>query len=202
MNKKYQQFVPWSLVFAAVVVLVVLFFVSKPKIEEYNNVRLEVAQNNEQRKKLEEQIKQEESEKQAQEIKLRALKPIFKSKVKGNENLGVFGDMFENIIKVAQSNGLLIRSIEYNMKPTNDPLYKENSDSYNACELKFFFIGTYSQLQSFLIDMNNNFEYLISLSGLSISSFPENQDYLLINQIITVYSEKPVEQSQNSGGFM
>ena len=200
MNKKYQQFVPICLILAVVLIVITLVFICKPKIEEYKAVRDEVVQNNEQRKKLEEQIRKEESDKQSQEIKLRALKPIYKSTVDmgTTESLGVFGNMFEDIIKMAQSNGLLIRSIEYNMKPTNDPLYTDNSNNYNACELKFFFVGTYIQLQEFLNDLNKNFEYLVSISGLQITAFSENPDYLLINESITLYSEKPKPGAQNN----
>ncbi len=192
MNKKYQQFVPICLILAAVLIVLIVISICRPKIEEYSDIREELERNSAKKQKLEEQVRKEEADKQAQEIKLRALKPIFKTTVNSsNESLGVFGNMFEDIIKTAQSNGLLIRSIEYNMKPTNDPLYAENSGSYNACELKFFFVGTYNQMHAFLNDMNNNFEYLTAISSLSITAFQEDADYLLINEAITLYSEKP-----------
>ncbi len=192
MNKKYQQFVPVCLIVAAVLIIVGIISICRPKIEEYGDMRDELERNNATKQKLEEQVRKEEADKQAQEIKLRALKPIYKTTVNStSESLGIFGNMFEDIIKTAQSNGLLIRSIEYNMRPVNDPLYAENSNNYNACELKFFFVGTYNQMHAFLIDMNNNFEYLTAISSLSISAFQENPDYLLINESITLYSEKP-----------
>ena len=77
------------------------------------------------------------------------------------------------------------------MRPSNDILYMANSNYYNACELKFFFVGNYSQIRAFLDDMNKNFEYLTSISGLNITAFPENENYLLISTSITLYSEKP-----------
>ena len=98
--------------------------------------------------------------------------------------------MFEEIIKRAQSNGLLIRSIEYDMKPADDPIYMEYSDTYNVCQLKFFLVGSYSQLQAFLNGINNNFEYLTSISKLNVTAFRANTDYLLINLGITLYSKK------------
>ena len=196
MNKKYQQFVPLCLILAAVLVIFVLFVSCKPKIEELLDISAEVSRASEQKAKLEEQNKKEEANRQAEDMKLRSLKPIYKSNVSGsNDSLGVFGNMFEDLIKMAQVNGLLIRSIEYNMRPSNDILYSSNSDNYNACELKFFFVGTYGQMQAFLNDMNKNFQYLVSISGLSISAFPENPDYLLINESITLYSEKPMSEN-------
>ena len=71
----------------------------KPKIEEYSAIRAEVEKKSAERQKLEEQIQKEEAYKQEQEIKLKALKPIYKSDVvTTTENLGVFGNMFEDII--------------------------------------------------------------------------------------------------------
>ena len=98
--------------------------------------------------------------------------------------------MFEEIIRKAQKNGLMIRSIEYDMRPATDPIYLENPEAYNACELKFFFVGSYAQLQTFLSDMNNNFGYLTYISKLNITAFTSNTDYLLINISITLYSKK------------
>ena len=46
-------------------------------------------------------------------------------------------------------------------------------------------------MQAFLNDMNNNFEYLTSIASLSITAFQEDSNYLLINESITLYSEKP-----------
>ena len=71
---------------------------------------------------------------------------------------------------------------------------EEHADTYNACELKFFFVGTYSQLQSFLSEINNNFEYLTFVSKLSVTAFAKNTDYLLINTSITIYSKKTANE--------
>ena len=108
-------------------------------------------------------------------------------------NLSVFGTMFEDIIAKIQKNGLFIRSIEYNMRPEADQIYQIGSKSYNVCELNFFLVGTYSQLQDLLVEMNNNFNYLTYISKLNITSFNANTDYLLIDTSITLYSKKPTK---------
>lgn len=191
MNKKYQQFVPLSFILAAILVVVVLFLMCKPKIEELNSLWAEASKNSKQEHELEEQVKQNEAAQQAKDIKLRALKPIYESKVKAStQNLGVFGTMFDDVIKIAQVNGLLIRSIEYNMAPEGDPLYDSASQHYHVCELKFYFVATYAQLHAFLSDMNRNFPYLSSISRLAITAFPENPNYLLIQSSIILYSQK------------
>jgi hypothetical protein len=168
-----------------------IVFIVRPKFQEYNEYNVRVDKNNFERKELEEQIKKIESQKEEENIKLQALKPIYASEVDSSaDNLGMFGNMFEDIIRYAQNDGLLIRSIEYDLRPSTDLIYQENANAYNVCELKFFFVGTYMQLQSFLNDMNNNFQYLVHISKLDVTAFTENTDYLLVKTSITIYSKK------------
>lgn len=197
MNKKYQRFVPFCILLGLVLFCVVLVLFCKSKIEEYGEVNIQVEKVRKEKIQKEEQIKKEEELKRDEEMKLRNLKEIYKSQVpSSSDNLGMFGTMFNDIINVARSNGLYIRSIEYNMRPNNDPIYNENPENYNVCELKFFFVGTYSQMLSFLEDMDKNFPNFTSISSLSISAFQENPDYLLINESITLYSEKYVPSNK------
>ena len=196
MNKKNKQLVPICFALAALLFFVIIFVVLKPKYEEFAEMKLRASKNNVERESLEEKIKKLDAEKEAENLKLKSLKPIYESTLESStENLGIFGNMFEEIIKKAQKNGLMIRSIEYDMRPALDPIYKENPEVYNACELKFFFVGSYAQLQAFLSDMNNNFNYLTYISKLDITAFTSNTDYLLINISITLYSKK-AEQSK------
>ena len=180
MNKKNKQLVPICFALAILLFFIISFVAIKPKYEEFNEMQIRANKNNNERETLE-----------AENIKLKSLKPIYESNLEpATENLGIFGNMFEEIIRKAQKNGLMIRSIEYDMRPATDPIYVENPEAYNACELKFFFVGTYAQLQTFLSDMNNNFNYLTYISKLSITAFTANTDYLLINISITLYSKK------------
>ena len=106
--------------------------------------------------------------------------------------------MFDEIIKKAQANGLAIRSIEYNMNPANNEVLNSFSDLYNVCELKFFFVGTYRQLQTFLSDLIDNYQYLVSVSNMDITAFSGNTDYIIIKMGIVLYAKKP---SQSSSPF-
>ncbi|MCD7739729.1 MAG: hypothetical protein LUH11_00045 [Candidatus Gastranaerophilales bacterium] len=198
MNKKFNQYVPICIILAIVVCIVIIFVICSTKYNEYNEAKTKSVRNSLEREKLEREAKSAEEEKQAEAMKLKSIKPIYETDINSTtENLSVFGKMFEEIIKKAQQDGLLIRSIEYNMHPETDPVYINAQESYNVCDLKFFFVGSYSQLQSFLTDLNNNFPYLIYLSAINVSAFPSNTDYLLIKTTITLYSKKP--QSSKAG---
>ncbi len=190
MNKKNKQYVPICFIAALIIFIAIVFLMAKGKIEEYNDLNQKTIRQNTELQNLEKRIGEIETENEQEELKLKSIKPVYESTGASGENLAVYGNMFEEIIKRAQSNGLLIRSIEYDMKPADDPIYMEYSDTYNVCQLKFFLVGSYSQLQAFLNGINNNFEYLTSISKLNVTAFRANTDYLLINLGITLYSKK------------
>lgn len=192
MNKKYSQYVPFIGIGAIVIAVLVAFLGTKDLINDFTEAQGAISNYERQVQEKEKEVNALDNAIKEEKLKLQSLKPVYETSVdSANENLGIYGDMFEKLVKRAQSNGLLIRSIEYNMHPDTDPLMEEHSDKYNACELKFFFVGTYSQLKSFLSEVNNNFEYLTYISKLSVTAFSKNTDYLLINTSITIYSKKP-----------
>ena len=45
---------------------------------------------------------------------------------------------------------------------------------------------------------NNNFEYLVYISSLSVTAFERNTDYILANTSITLYSKKPESEIKKS----
>lgn len=192
MNKKYSQYVPFIGIGAIVIAVLVAFLGTKDLINDFSEAQGAISNYERQVQEKEKEVNALDNAIKEEKLKLQSLKPVYETSVdSANENLGIYGDMFEKLVKRAQGNGLLIRSIEYNMHPDTDPLMEEHSDKYNACELKFFFVGTYSQLKSFLSEVNNNFEYLTYISKLSVTAFSKNTDYLLINTSITIYSKKP-----------
>lgn len=192
MNKKNQQFVPLIFLFAIILFSAIIGSFVVPKFRDYNTAVNAHNKEVSNLKKLESDYQKEKIKTEQEEIQLQSIKQVYQANYNSkNENLGVFGTMFDEIIKKAQSNGLRIRSIEYDMKPTYNNIYNNFQNQYNVCELKFFFVGTYPQIRTFLNDMNTNFPYLVSISKLDITAFSGDTDYLLINMSITLYSKKP-----------
>ena len=153
MNKKYQTFVPIIFILAAFVFILIMFFTVYPKYNEFNDKTQESNQILEDNQTYKEQYEQAKAVIEQNKIKLQSIKQVYESNINAeNNNLSAYGTMFDEIIKKAQANGLAIRSIEYNMNPANNEVLNSFSDLYNVCELKFFFVGTYRQLQTFLSD--------------------------------------------------
>ncbi len=195
MNKKNKQIVPLCFLIAVIVFFAITYIMVSSSVEEYKNANDSQTAVKAEFENYQTKYNQSKEQKAKDEQQLQTIKPVYESTENSeNENLGVFGTMFEDIIKKAQYNGLLIRSIEYDMRPADDQIFLNFSDSYNVCELKFFFVGTYAQLKTFMNELLNNFKYLISISRLNITSFTGNTDYLLINMSITLYSKKPTKK--------
>lgn len=117
------------------------------------------------------------------------LKPFYKQDYAQNDSIAAFGGMFEDIVDYIKIDGLLLRSIEYNINPENDLIFKNFASSYNVCEIKLFLVGTYPQLQSFFRDIEA-YPYYISVAQINISPYESNKKYLLINLSINLYSKK------------
>lgn len=191
MNKKNSQLVYAFFILAIAAFVGILCVFIPTTLEEYNSTKTQVANSKIELEKLEQQDKKLKDKKEQEEIQLQSLKQIYQSQIESTDSLASYGTMFDDLIKRAQSYGLLIRSIEYNTEPTFDSVYADFSNQYNVCELKFFFVGSYSQLQKYLKDITGgSFPYLISVSSLNVTAFTENTDYLLIKMSITLYSKK------------
>lgn len=99
-----------------------------------------------------------------------------------------FGIMFENIIANITNSGLRIRSIDYNYKPQNDDILNANAPGYNACELRFKTVGTYSQLQGFLKNMAKE-TYLTNLQEIYIEPFEKDKTILIATFSLRLYTK-------------
>lgn len=175
-----------------VVVLLLVFFIKqtsgffvecKDKFVEKNAASTKLAESKVRAEELALEAKRVEEQQNA-------LKPFFKLESGSqNDSISAFGGMFEDFIDYIKIEGLMLRSIEYNINPQTDPIYKSFSSQYNVCEVKLFLVGTYSQLNTLLKDIDN-YPYFVSVSQLSVAPYQANKRYLLINISIMLYSKK------------
>lgn len=191
MNKKNNQLVPICFLVAILLGFAMFGMLAKPAWEEYNEASSSKVRAEKELANLNERIEKEKQRRAADEINLKSIKQVFETSTNSSDNLSAYGSIFDSIIKLAQSNNLFIRSIEYDTKPTNSAVYNNFSEQYNVCNVKFFFVGKYPQLRDFLNDITNNFQYLLSVSELKVTAFSGDTDYILIRIGITLYSKKP-----------
>lgn len=117
------------------------------------------------------------------------LKPFYKPEFQTTDSVSSFGGMFEDIIDYIKINGLMLRSIEYNISPEQDLIFKSFASAYNVCEVKLFLIGTYPQLQTFFSDLYA-YPYYLNIAKVNIRPYESKPQYLLINLSIDLYSKK------------
>lgn len=191
MNKKLNQLVPLIFLLAVIIFFALIYTMVKKSFDDYNTAIANAKQAQEEMKNKEKEATEAEAKHAQEEMKLKSIKQIYQTNVDSSiAGLSIYGNMFEDIIQRAQTNNLLIRSIEYDLRPSYDPIFASFSNIYNACELKLYLVGNYTQLRSFLIEMNNNFPYLMSISKLDVTAFAANTDYILIKLSITLYSKR------------
>lgn len=196
MNKKINQYVPICFIAAFCITIALIIFFAKPAWQEYSEAVSSSKTTASELSSLSERMDKEKQRKAEEELNLKSIKQILESEDSTINNLAAFGSMFDDIIKEARVNNLLIRSIEYDTKPSGDVIYDNFGNQYNVCKLKFFFIGHYSELRNFLNSITKEYKYLISVSDIKVTAFEGNTDYILINLSTTLYSRKPVRDEE------
>ncbi len=193
MNKKNSsQYVLICFVAGVFICIAVIYLLIAPALTSFQEGSRGQTNSESELKKITEKVEKEKRRLEEEEINLRSIKQIYETNVDGDaSNLSSFGTMFDDVIKIAQQNSLFIRSIEYDTTPDENSVYANFNDQYNVCKLKFFFVGKYSNLRTFLNDITNNFKYLISISDLNVTVFSSDTDYILIRISLSLYSKKP-----------
>ena len=196
MSKKNNQLVPACFIVAVILCIAIMFFFIQPAFLEYQEESESKVRTESELQTLSERIEKDKQRRSQEEMNLKSIKQIYESGYNDASNsLSAFGTMFDDIIRLAQSNNLFIRSIEYDTNPTTDTIHSNFSEQYNVCKLKFFLVGKYPNLRTFLNDITNNFQYLLSISDLNITAFAGDTDYILIKLSVVLYSKKPVEDN-------
>lgn len=198
MKKTNKQIVPLLFLLAIGLFLGICYFFINPAYTEYADIKASSENSAKELENYEQKYNKAKEKRAQEEMQLKSIKQVYQTNynIATNDNLAMFGDMFDELIKRAQYNDLFIRSIEYDMKPINDSIYTNFSEQYNACELKFVLVGKYPQLRAYLNEITNNFQYLLSLSRINVTAFSGDTDYILIDMGITLYSKKPTGKEE------
>ena len=99
-----------------------------------------------------------------------------------------FGFLFDELLKNLTASGVRVRSIEYNYYPQNDKIGDLHAPGYNACELSFTAVGSYSQLQSFFKTITKN-KNLSSIYEIYIEPYDKDKTILIAKFKIRLYTK-------------
>lgn len=98
-----------------------------------------------------------------------------------------FGIMFENLLANMTNSGVRIRSIDYNYLPQDDKIMMTNVAGYNACELSFTTVSTYSQLQTFFKNIIKE-KYLSNIAEIYIEPYDNDKTILISKFKVRLYT--------------
>ena len=200
MNNKNKTYIVGIMASITILIFfVVVGIVVGPMIAKYNDLKAEVTQSNLALQKAEAESTAATASLMKEKESLKNIKEVFEAdEFAASDNMGMFGTMFDDVLQRIQQNGLMIRSIENQMTPDSDPLAASFANDYNVCSLKFFLVGSYSQLKTLLYELKNQFPYLIGLSKVNVLVYKENTDYVLIDLSVTLYSKKSEKQKKEN----
>ena len=99
-----------------------------------------------------------------------------------------FGVMFESLLSNITGNGLKIHSIDYNYELQDDRVIMTGLPGYNACELTFTTVSTYTQLQNFLKSIVKE-KHLINIYEIYIEPYDKDKTILVTKFKIRLYTK-------------
>lgn len=99
-----------------------------------------------------------------------------------------FGIMFENLLTTMTNSGVRIRSINYNYQPADDKILAANIPGYNACELSFVTVSTYTQLQNLFKNITKE-SYLSTIAEVFIEPYDKDKNILISKFKVRLYTK-------------
>lgn len=117
------------------------------------------------------------------------IKKVFQPKTSTEDSIASFGGMFEDIIDYVKINNLMLRSVQYNINPSDDPIYTKFPTLYNVCNVQLMVVGTYVQLEGLIRDLTV-YPYFINIAQVKINPYEKDEQYIIVTMDITLYSKK------------
>lgn len=102
-----------------------------------------------------------------------------------------FAPLFDNMLTIAKTSGIKIRSVDYNYSPEQDPVFAAKIDGINVCEFSATIVGKYSEIQTFLKAMLSE-NYLVNMAELEIVSWQRDKSVLIANIKLRFYTKTKV----------
>ncbi|MCR5262121.1 MAG: hypothetical protein K6C94_09855 [Candidatus Gastranaerophilales bacterium] len=146
-------------------------------------------------KEINKKVLEYEEAKKKIEVQQNKIKPVFDAGMGSEDSMAAFGGMFEDITEILKTNKLMLRSIAYQISPSTDPIFSKFPSLYSVCQVDYYVVATYTDLQGALRDLTV-YPYFINVSEVKITPYDKNPQYILLNMSITLYAKK--QQSASS----
>ena len=157
------------------------------KFEEISNKQNDLATKRDKLKQLQDEKAASEQPKVEEKKEAKSGKKIYDVSGQQFSAEASFGIIFDNLIANVTNSGIRIRSIDYNYQPADDKILGTNLGGYNACEISFVTVGSYSQFQNFFKSIAKE-TYLSSIYEIYIEPYDKDKTILITRFKIRLYT--------------
>jgi len=179
------------IIIALLIIGATIYFVQEPfkqyaKATEVKKTKLQ------EKKTLEDQVATLQQQKAQEQANMNTLRPFLEMTGSfDSTSLASFGTMLEDIVEnYIKPQKIMVRSIDYEIDPLEDPISSAFSPNYHSCELELYLICKYPQLHDFIYSMINDFPYFISINQMVVTAYPADKEFLLVDLKLNLYVKK------------
>ena len=186
--EKYKRYLGVAIFTAAVtVVLLIAFFLIKPMVTSFIDIRTNVSD-------ITSQLERKEKQRDNIKSKLTKLKTSIMSSQKkiytpsedklGNDTL--FFTLYSDLIEMVHSNSIKIKSIDYKYNPEGDPFVSQEG-TYFVCDVNMELVSNYTNLGKLIQDIYQ-YPYYIRINNIEVLPYPKDKKILLSTLSVRLYA--------------
>lgn len=103
----------------------------------------------------------------------------------GNDTL--FFTLYNDVIEMVHTNGVKIKSLDYNYNPESDEFVKFGKDVYFVCDVNMELVSNYVNLGKLIQDLYQ-YPYYIKINELTVNPYEKDKKVLIANLSLRLYA--------------
>lgn len=186
---RYKRFYGLAVFFVAIVILLVIVFnVIMPRVNNYNNIKQEIVNKENELNEL--KNKTEIVQNKIKRIKnaiMNSQKKIYSPIESDLGNDTLFFTLYNDIIEMLHANSIKIKNISYTYNPETDAFVKFGRDIYFVCDVDMEIVSNYVNLGKFIQDIYQ-YPYYIKINKIEVLPYPKDKKILVSNLSLRLYA--------------
>lgn len=112
----------------------------------------------------------------------------------GNDTL--FFTLYNDVIEMVHTNGVKIKSLDYNYNPESDEFVKFGKDVYFVCDVNMELVSNYVNLGKLIQDLYQ-YPYYIKINELTVNPYEKDKKVLIANLSLRLYAHTAPDNTAN-----
>jgi len=189
------------ILYGVLILLVTFFCLSKliPIIQQNISLNTQIRQTKTEIKTLEEKLNAIRNQYEKNTTpKTLSFKKIYSPKDINLDSSELFYDINNDLIEMAQLNGVKIQTIEYKDPPADDLFLKKEPTKYSVSEINMNLITDYLNFENFLRSIYK-YPYYINIQNIEIVPYKNNPKIIIITLTLRLYAfSTPQDDNQKN----